>query len=43
MKIINRVIYLIGAFFSVTVPMLALMFKSTAAMIKAVFDANKIF
>lgn len=43
MKTINRVIYLIGAFFSVTVPMLALMFKSTAAMIKTAFNSNRIF
>lgn len=43
MKIINRLIFLIGAFFSVTVPMILLMFKSTAVMIKKVFSQNKVF
>ncbi len=43
MKIINRLIFLIGAFFSVTVPMVLLMFKSTAVTVKNVFSQNKVF
>lgn len=43
MKVINRLIFMIGAFFSVTVPMVLLMFKSTAVMIKKVLSQNKVF
>lgn len=43
MKYLNRIIFLLGAFFSVTVPMLLLTAVSTVKMIRNVFSRNRVF